>query len=441
MTAFRSRRVVRPGGTRPADVVVQAGRIDAIEPFGSVSDPGLIDLGELALLPGLVDTHVHVDEPGRTSWEGFATATKAAAAGGVTTLIDMPLNCLPPTTTVESLAVKRAAAEPKIHVDVGFWGGAAGGDLGDLEKLHAGGVFGFKAFLSPSGVPEFGHLVGAALDETLAETARLGALCVVHAEAPEVIDAAPVAAGPTYARFLASRPPEVEHAAVARLIEAARRTSARVHVVHVSSAGVLPLIAAARSENVAITAETCPHYLFLTAADIADGDTSAKCCPPIREAANRDALWLGLASGVIDVVVSDHSPCPPELKTADFATAWGGVAGLQVGLPAVWTQAKQRGFGLTDVARWMSTGPAALAGLVAKGAIEIGRDADLVAFDPDAEFVVDSAHLHHRHAHTPYAGRAMSGVVQATWLRGELVDGQAPRGEVLERRDDHAHLA
>ena len=433
MSVFRSRRVVRPDGVGPADVVVRSGRIDAIEPHASVTDSDSVDLGDVSRLPGLVDTHVHVNEPGRTSWEGFATATRAAAAGGVTTMIDMPLNSLPPTVTAESLTVKRAAARPNVHVDVGFWGGAVGRDLAELEKLHAAGVFGFKAFLSPSGVPEFGHLAGEALDETLAEIARLEALCVVHAEAPEVIEAVTVVPGHTYASFLASRPPEVEHAAVARLIEAARRTGARVHVVHVSSAGALPMIDAARAENVAITAETCPHYLFLTADEITDGGTAAKCCPPIRDAANRDALWQGLAAGSIGVIVSDHSPCPPQLKTADFATAWGGVAGLQVGLAAVWTQAKSRGFGLGDVARWMSAGPAALAGLTTKGAIEVGRDADLVAFDPDAEVVVHGSRLHHRHALTAYAGRAMTGDVRATWLRGELVDGRAARGRLLER--------
>jgi allantoinase len=437
MTVFRSRRVVLSAGERPADVVIRAGRIAAIEPYGGSVTGGLVDLDECPLLPGLVDTHVHVNEPGRTTWEGFATATTAAAAGGVTTLVDMPLNSIPPTTTVQNLEVKRAAAAGNVHVDVGFWGGAVGENVAQLEKLQAAGVFGFKAFLSPSGVPEFPHLVGDELDETLAEAARLGALCVVHAEAPEVIDAAPPARGRSYASFLRSRPATAEHVAAARLVAAARRTGAEVHVLHVSSAGVLPLVEAARADGVRITAETCPHYLHLAAEEITDGDTAAKCCPPIRDAANREALWQGLATRSIDMVVSDHSPCPParkHLDTGDFGTAWGGVSGLQVGLSAVWTQARSRGHGLADVVRWMSSRPAQLAGLRTKGSIDVGKDADLVAFDPDAEFAVDPLALRHRNPVTAYANHTLRGVVRGTWLRGERVDESAARGALLERR-------
>ncbi|HSI93246.1 MAG TPA: allantoinase AllB [Jiangellaceae bacterium] len=436
MKVFRSRAAVLPTGERAADVVVEAGRITAVEPYGRVTGGELTDLGTDVLLPGLVDTHVHVNEPGRTSWEGFATATRAAAAGGVTTLIDMPLNSVPPTTTVENLEVKRAAAAGQAHVDVGFWGGAVGQHSAELAKLHAAGVFGFKAFLAPSGVPEFPHLAGDELEATLTELARLGACCLVHAEAPELLDAAPPAAGRSYRAFLRSRPPAAEEAAVVRLVEAARRTGATVHVLHVSAAEVLPLVDAARADGVPITAETCPHYLSLAAEEIADGDTASKCCPPIREAANREALWRGLVAGSIDLVASDHSPSPPELKqvaTGDFGTAWGGISGLQVGLPAVWTEARSRGHGLLDVVRWMSSGPAAFAGLPTKGTIAVGRDADLVAFAADAEFVVDPAALHHRHPVTPYAGRSMRGVVRGTWLRGEPVDGSAARGRLLER--------
>ena len=435
MTVFRSRRAVLPSGEQPADVVVEDGRVAAVEPYGSVRATEVVDLGVLALLPGLVDTHVHVNEPGRTSWEGFATATRAAAAGGVTTIIDMPLNCIPPTTTVENLNLKRAAAASSAHVDVGFWGGAIGENRGDLEKLHEAGVFGFKAFMSPSGVPEFPHLVDG-LAETLAEVARLGALCAVHAEDPDVLARAPAPAGRSYAAFLRSRPPEAERAAVTRLVEAARRTDARVHVLHVSSAQVVPLLDAARADGVHITAETCPHYLCLAAEDIADGDTAAKCCPPIRGAANRDMLWQRLEAGGIDAVVSDHSPCPPELKqleTGDYGAAWGGISGLQIGLSAVWTQAWSRGYGLSDVAGWMASGPAAVVGLTAKGSLEAGMDADLVAFDPDAEFVVDPAELHHRSPVTAFAGRTLRGAVEDTWLRGERVDGTHARGRLLER--------
>jgi allantoinase len=436
MTVFRSRRVALPSGEQPVDVVVRKGRIEAIEPFGRVAGDEVVDVGTLALLPGLVDTHVHVNEPGRTSWEGFATATRAAAAGGITTLIDMPLNSIPPTTTVANLKLKRAAAAGATHVDVGFWGGATGDNLGELEKLRDAGVFGVKAFMSPSGVPEFPHLVGDALRDTLAEIARLGVLCAVHAEDPDVLAAASVPAGRSYAAFLRSRPAEAEIAAVARLIELARRTGARVHVLHVSSAEVAPLVDTAKADGVRITAETCPHYLCLAAEEISDGDTAAKCSPPIRDAANRDALWQRLAGKSIELIGSDHSPCPPQIKdleSGDFGAAWGGISGLQLGLPAVWTQAWPRGYGLADLARWMASGPAALVGLTAKGSIEPGKDADLVAFDPDAEFEVDPFRLHHRHPVTAYAGRTLRGVVHETWLRGERIDGTRTRGRLLDR--------
>lgn len=436
MTTFRSRTVVLPAAERPADVVVRDGRIVAVEPYGRSDDADVVDVGEQALLPGLVDTHVHVNEPGRTDWEGFATATRAAAAGGVTTLIDMPLNSIPPTTTVDHLEAKRAAARGAVHVDVGFWGGAVGTNLADLEKLHAAGVFGVKAFMSPSGVPEFPHLVEVVLDQTLAEVARLGMLCVVHAEDPRVLATAPSTAGQSYEAFLRSRPAEAEHAAVRRLVDAARRTGARVHVLHVSSAGVVPIVDEARAGGTPITAETCPHYLTLTAEEVADGDTATKCCPPVRDAANRDALWRSLAAGGIQLVVSDHSPSTVELKqppSGDFGTAWGGISGLQLGLPVVWTEAGRRGHPLGDVVRLMSTAPAALAGLAAKGAIEVGRDADLVAFDRDAEFVVDPDALLHRNPVTAYAGRTLRGVVRGTWLRGKPVDGTRPGGSLLER--------
>ncbi len=436
---FRSRRVVLPVGERAADVVVSEGRIAAIVPWGEVEGYGagdVVDVGELVLLPGLVDTHVHVNEPGRTEWEGFDSATRAAAAGGVTTLIDMPLNSIPPTTTVEHLEVKRDAARGLVHVDVGFWGGAIGSNTGDLKGLHEAGVFGFKSFLSPSGVDEFPHLVGDELDEVLAEVARLGALSIVHAEDPAVLDSAPTAHGRSYADYLASRPGSSEVAAVTRLLRAMRRTSARAHVLHVSSTDVLPLLADARREGLPVTAETCPHYLGLVAERVPEGATEYKCCPPIRGDANRNALWKALASGTLDIVVSDHSPSTADVKrldTGDFGAAWGGIAGLQLSLPVVWTEASARGFGLGDVVRWMSSAPASLVGLAAKGAIAVGRDADLVAFDPDALFTVDPHALQHRNPVSPYAGMSLRGVVRSTWIRGEVVDGETPHGALLER--------
>ncbi|GJF28134.1 allantoinase [Kitasatospora sp. NE20-6] len=441
----RSRRAVLPDGERPADVLVQGGRITRIAGYGELpaEDVPVTDLGGTALLPGLVDTHVHVNEPGRTEWEGFATATRAAAAGGVTTIVDMPLNSVPPTTTPAGLEAKRKTAEGQAWVDLGFWGGAVPGNTGELAALHEAGVFGFKSFLAPSGVDEFPHLATPEqLESALAEQARLGALAIVHAEDPAVLDTAPQRPGVHYRDFLASRPDGAEEAAVARLLGTARRTGARVHVLHVSSAAVLPLLRQAREDGVQVTAETCPHYLTLTAEEVPDGDTAFKCCPPIRSESNRDALWAALAAGEFAAVVSDHSPSTPDLKhlprhggSGDFAAAWGGIASLQVGLPAVWTEARRRGHTLADVVRWMSAGPAALVGLAGrKGAIAVGRDADLVAFDPDAAFAVHAEELHHRNPVTPYAGRTLTGAVRTTWLRGRVVDvDAAPFGRQIAR--------
>ncbi|MFB8240824.1 allantoinase AllB [Kitasatospora purpeofusca] len=441
---IRSRRVVLPDGERPADVLVRDGKIERIAPHGTLPADGhrVTDLGDTALLPGLVDTHVHVNEPGRTEWEGFATATRAAAAGGVTTIVDMPLNSVPPTTTLAGLEAKRKTAEGQAWVDLGFWGGAVPDNLADLEPLHRAGVFGFKSFLAPSGVDEFPHLEAAGLEAALAEQARLGALAIIHAEDPAVLAAAPQQPGVHYRDFLASRPAGAETAAVARLLDAARRTGARVHVLHVSSAAVLPLLRRARADGVEVTAETCPHYLTLAAERIPDGGTAFKCCPPIRDEANRDALWEALAAGEFIAVVSDHSPSTPDLKllpehggSGDFAAAWGGIASLQLGLPAVWTEARRRGRTLAEVVGWMSAGPAGLVGLGGrKGAIAVGHDADLVAFDPDGVFAVHAAELHHRNPVTPYAGRTLTGAVRTTWLRGRVVDpGGEPFGVQLTR--------
>ncbi|WP_431884852.1 allantoinase AllB [Micromonospora wenchangensis] len=426
---LRSRRVITPAGERPAAVCVRDGRIAAVEDYHAVDGQ---DLGELALLPGLVDTHVHVNEPGRTEWEGFRSATLAALAGGVTTIIDMPLNSLPPTVTVDALRVKRRAAAGQCHVDVGFWGGAVPDHLADLAALYAAGVFGFKAFLVDSGVPEFPPLDPAGLRQALA---AVDATFLIHAEDPAELRVAPNSV--RYADFMASRPPAAERRAVAGVLDAARATGARVHILHLSAAETLPLIAQARRDGLRVTVETCPHYLTLMAEDVADGATQFKCCPPIRGAGNRDALWAGLASGIIDCVVSDHSPCTPELKHADvgdFATAWGGIASLQLGLPVVWTEARRRGHELADLVRWMARHPAEIAGLCGKGRIEAGATADLVAFDPDTTFSVDPALLRHRHAVTPYAGRMLAGVVRGTWLGGQPVAPSGPpRGRLLSR--------
>jgi allantoinase len=344
----RSLRAVTAEGERPAAVLVENGKITAVLPYDAEVTAGTdVDLGATALLPGLVDTHVHVNEPGRTEWEGFATATRAAAAGGVTTIIDMPLNSLPPTVNPDALKIKQAAATGQCHVDVGFWGGAIPGNAGDLPGLHAAGVFGFKAFLADSGVPEFPPVDAGQLAEAMD---AVDALFVIHAEDPEHLREA--ASSAAYADFLSSRPQDAEHAAVATAIAAASEAGRRVHILHLSAASALPLIARARAEGVRVTAETCPHYLTLDAAEIPDGATEFKCCPPIRDTANADRLWEALADGLITCVVSDHSPCTPDLKrqdTGDFAAAWGGIASVQLGLPVIWTAAAGRGHTLADV--------------------------------------------------------------------------------------------
>ncbi|MBA3409602.1 MAG: allantoinase AllB [Geodermatophilaceae bacterium] len=422
-----------------ACVGVRAGRIVAITPYDedAVSER-VIGLGDdVVLLPGLVDSHVHVNEPGRTEWEGFATATRAAAAGGITTIIDMPLNSVPPTVDVEALSAKRAAAQGQCYVDVGFWGGAVPGNLGRLRPLHEAGVFGFKCFLLHSGVDEFPALDNAGMRAALAELAAFDGLLIVHAEDAHSIETAPDPYGPRYADFLASRPRAAEQTAIAAVIAGARETRGRAHVLHLADADAIAMLRQARTDGTRVTVETCPHYLTFSAEEVPDGATEFKCCPPIREGENRDRLWEGLCSGDIDCVVSDHSPSKPALKrqdTGDFGAAWGGISSLQLALPAVWTGARQRGASLVDVVGWMAERPAALAGLTRKGRIAVGYDADFAVFAPDETFVVDPARLEHRHALTPYAGRKLSGIVRRSWVRGRET-GSQPFGQLLTRGD------
>lgn len=436
---FKARRVVTAAGEVARGVGVRDGMVTAIVPLDARLEAAeVVELGDdEVLLPGLVDSHVHVNDPGRAAWEGFGSATRAAAAGGITTIIDMPLNSVPPTTDVAALRVKRKTAEGRVYVDVGFWGGAVPGNLRDLRGLHDAGVFGFKCFLLHSGVDEFPHLEPDELADALRETGSYDALMIVHAEDPHVIDHAPPAHGVSYRDFLRSRPRGAENLAIARVIELARRTGCRVHILHLSSSDALPMIRSARRDGVRITVETCPHYLTFSAEEIAEGATQFKCCPPIREAANRELLWQGLADGTIDCVVSDHSPCTPELKrfdSGDFGAAWGGIASLQLGLPAVWTEARRRGHSLTDVVRWMAQRPAEQAGLSRKGRIATGNQADFCVFAPDQVFVVDKERLHHRNPVTPYHGRTLAGVVRGSWLRGVPIDiGSRPRGRLLNR--------
>jgi allantoinase len=435
LLVLRSRRVVTDA-VGPAAIHVRGGKIERVATWDDVPAGALLDdVGELAVLPGIVDTHVHLNEPGRTEWEGFATATAAAAIGGVTTLVDMPLNSIPATTTREAFAAKRAAARGQCAVDVGFWGGVVPGNAGELAGLIADGVRGFKCFLIDSGVAEFGWVGEADLAPAMAILAGLGAPLLVHAElAGPIDDVAPslAAADPRrYATYLASRPPAAEEAAIALVTRLCRATRARTHIVHHSAASALGQLRDARAEGLPLTAETCPHYLHFTAEAIPDGATPFKCAPPIRDAANREALWRALAEGVLDLVASDHSPCSPGLKAmeaGDFVAAWGGVSGLQLALSVVWTEAFARGHSLVDIARWMSAGPARLAGLAHKGAIAAGRDADLVVFDDAAATAVTASSIHHRHRVTPYAGETLRGAVITTYLRGQRV---AEHGKAL----------
>jgi allantoinase len=435
---IRGRRVVTPDGELPRDIGVRLGVVAAIGPYGALAAPRTLALAaDEALLPGLVDTHVHVNEPGRTEWEGFASVTRAAAAGGVTTLVDMPLNSIPPTVDVDALEIKRKAASGQCHVDVGFWGGAVPGNTAELRPLHEAGAFGFKCFLLHSGVDEFSPLDGVGLELAMREISGFGGLLLVHAEDAHAVETAPLPDGRSYASFLRSRPRAAENRAIAQVLDLARRTDCRVHILHLSSAEALPAIAAARADGVRVTVETCPHYLTFAAEEIPDGATEYKCCPPIRESANRDLLWDGLRDGLIDLVVSDHSPSTIDLKqldTGDFGAAWGGISSVQLGLPAVWTDARGRGFALSDVVRWMSEAPARQAGLDRKGGIAVGKDADFCVLAPDESFVVDPDRLHHKNSLTPYAGRTLAGVIRSTWLRGEPVDlTAAPRGRFLTR--------
>ncbi len=428
--AFLSKQIVTPQGISPGALLVEDGLIRAVCSVEELpSDVDRIDCGNASLLPGLVDTHVHINEPGRTEWEGFATATHAAAAGGYTLLVDMPLNCLPETTTVEALELKRETARGQCWVDWSSWGGAVADNQRHLLPLARAGVPGYKCFLIYPGCEGFTMIDRQQLETALPYIAESGLPLLVHAELAEPIDAAleslKDADWRKYATYLASRPDEAELQAIELMIRLCREYGARIHIVHLATARALPLLREAKAEGLPITVETCPHYLHFAAEDIPDGATQLKCAPPIRGRENREALWEGLREGVIDLVATYHSPCPPEMKRADvgrFDLAWGGIASLSVALPVVWTDAVRRGFALEDVARWMGSAPAALAGFGQRaGALETGREATFVIFDAHAEFTVTVDRLHYRHAISPYMGQTLQGVVAATYLRGHAV--------------------
>ena len=446
---IRGRRVVIGDSIRPASLHITRGYISSISIFEDVPDGcELIEADpDSVVMPGLVDTHVHVNEPGRTDWEGFETATRAAAAGGVTTIVDMPLNSIPATTTLDAFNAKLEAARDQLSVDVGFWGGVVPGNTGELAKLWEAGVVGFKCFLIHSGVDEFPNVTENDLRDAMPELARLGAPLIVHAEVPGPVEAACCQSiegetATSYETFLRSRPREAENEAVQMMIRLSRDTGCRIHIVHHSSADALPLLKKAKSFGLPLTVETCPHYLHFAAEEIPDGVTEFKCCPPIRERENREQLWDALRDGTIDMVVSDHSPCPPEMKLreqGDFMKAWGGISSLQLRLPVMWTEANGRGFDLPQLVEWLCAAPARQVGFKLKGTIEVGRDADVVIWNPERELTVAPSMLHHRHKLTPYAGESLRGVVEKTFLRGQMVyDGGEfcgyPLGRIVLRQ-------
>jgi allantoinase len=432
---------VTPQGVRPAAVLLEPPVIAAVLPYDATIPAScrIEDVGDRVVMPGLVDIHVHINEPGRTAWEGFETATQAAAAGGITTLIDMPLNSSPVTVTAEGLGAKVAAAQGQLFVDCGFHGGLVPGHERDVEGLLDAGVIGIKAFLVHSGIDDFPAATEKELREAMPVLARRKAPLLVHAEWART--APSYKGGASYAAYLASRPRAWENEAVALMIRLCREFRCPVHIVHLSSSGAISAIAEARKEGLPLTVESCPHYLYFRAEEVPDGDTRFKCAPPIREGDNNEALWAALRDGVLDLVATDHSPCPPELKRIeerDFAKAWGGISSLQLSLPITWTAARGRGIGVERLAAWMSETPARVAGLALKGAIAPGRDADLVVWEPDAAFTVSPQRLYHRHKLTPYQGRRLYGVVERTYLRGTKIaeDGvtfAGPTGQVLKR--------
>lgn len=437
LQAFISQRVVTAKGIHPAAVLVQGERIESVvSPAEIPSGVTTHDFGDAAILPGLVDSHLHINDPGRSDWESFETATRAAAAGGFTTLVDMPLNCMPATTTVAALEAKRASAQNKCRVDWATWGGVVKGNHADIEPLAAVGVRGFKCFLIHPGIDDFTMVDEADLRKALPHLARTGLPLLVHAELAGPVDAATArlanADWRSYSTYLQSRPDEAELSAIRMMVSLCREYGFRLHIVHLATAQALRQLQAARSEGLPVTVETCPHYLHHEAESIPDGATFYKCAPPIRTHENREALWQGLRDGTIDLVATDHSPCPPAMKRMDegsFKTAWGGISSLSVALSVVWTEASRRGFSLMDIAHWMAEGPSRLAGCHShKGRIAPGFDADLVVFDPDANFRVTPERLHYRHPVSPYLGETLCGVVKATYLRGQSVfaDGTFP---------------
>lgn len=441
---LRSNKVVTPDGVKQAAIHCREGKIITVTSHDEISQNVVVEeFGDLVIMPGLVDTHVHINEPGRTEWEGFETATKAAAAGGITTLIEMPLNSSPVTTAVEAFRKKCSVAEGKLYIDCGFYGGLIPGNTDQIEPLIEAGVFGIKAFLIHSGIDEFPNVTESDLRNAMPVIAKHNMPLLVHCELTDERFPPSFQNPKSYSEYLQSRPRKWEDDAIARMIRLAEEYHCKVHIVHVSSSDAIPILERARAQGLPVTTETCPHYLYFTAVEIPDGDTRFKCAPPIRERENKEKLWDALKNGVLDFIVSDHSPSPPSMKfldTGDFQRAWGGIASLQFGLSIVWTEARKRGFKVSDLARWMSHNPAKFVGLENhKGAIAPGHDADFVVWNPNQSFIVQPSTTFHRHKITPYEGKELFGAVVATFLRGDKVfDGGEiigkPAGTVLTQR-------
>jgi allantoinase len=439
--AIVSERVVTPDGMRKAAVLISEGRIAEIFPSLPAGEFDIIDVGNSVLMPGIVDPHVHINEPGRTGWEGFDTATRSALAGGITTLVDMPLNSSPVTTTISAFDAKLKATRDKLHVNCGFWGGIIPGNEKEVEPLIENGVLGFKAFLTHSGIVDFPNVTESDLRKVMPLIAKHNLPLLVHCELETVaIDQSDFNTG-SYKDYLSSRPKRWEDDAIALMIRLCEEYNCRIHIVHLSSADSISQIAKAKQKRLPISVETGQHYLFFSAEEIRDGETAFKCAPPIRERLNNEKLWQALREGVIDFVATDHSPAPPEMKelgSGNFMKAWGGISSLQFSLPVLWTAAKKHGAGVQDIARWLAEKPAVLPGMQgSKGKIVKGYDADLMVWDPGRSFRVTEKMIRHKHRITPYTGQELSGVVEQVWLAGEKVFDQGKylhlnRGKVIK---------
>jgi allantoinase len=448
--AIQSERIIMPGEIRKGVVLIKDGKITGIVSELPGGDFPVADIGNKVLMPGVIDPHVHINEPGRTNWEGFDTATKAGIAGGITTLVDMPLNSSPVTTTTKAFDKKINAAKGQLHTNCGFWGGIIPGNEKEIEPLIEKGVLGFKAFLTHSGIDEFPNITEAGLRRAMPLIAKYNLPLLVHCEISDPTCYSPLATR-EYQNYLASRPKKWEDDAIALMICLCEEFNCRVHIVHLSSADSVEQIVKAKQKSLSadgqgslLSVETAQHYLYFTAEQIKNGQTQFKCAPPIREKENNERLWQALKDGIIDLVATDHSPAPPEMKesgSGNFMKAWGGISSIQFALPVLWTAARKHGCSLNDLSKWLCEKPAGLAGLDRyKGKIAKGYDADLVAWDPEKNFVVTENIILHKHKITPYLGEELYGVVEQTWLKGERVfhDGSFTpgRGSILSGKKE-----